>query len=123
MNLTHIAQNYQRLQRLSAGASCAAVVKADAYGLGAAKVATTLAAEGCDTFFVAMMEEGVSLRASLPDPAFKIYVLAGVFAGEEQTFLKHALSPVLNSPEQAQTWLSHIDAARTQGCHNALHLD
>ncbi|MFO0998350.1 MAG: alanine racemase [Alphaproteobacteria bacterium] len=47
---------------------CAAVVKADAYGLGLAEVAPALAAAGCTTFFVAHLGEGVALRAHLPSP-------------------------------------------------------
>ena len=43
-------------------AAVAAVVKADAYGLGAARVAPALADAGCDSFFVARLEEGIALR-------------------------------------------------------------
>jgi len=123
INLTNLAQNYQRLQDLSDVASCAAVVKADAYGLGAVKVVELLAQKGCETFFVALMEEGISLREALPDPKIQIYVLAGVFAGEEQSFIQHALSPVLNSPEQVTLWLPHLDSSKVKGCQSALHLD
>ena len=44
---------------------CAAVVKANAYGLGAAPVARALAAAGCRMFFVATLDEGIALRQIL----------------------------------------------------------
>ena len=58
-----------------------AVVKADAYGLGAARVGPALAAAGARSFFVALAEEGASLREALgPGPA--IYVFAGLMPGD-----------------------------------------
>src|SRR4051812_43388630 len=78
VNLGAIADNYRTLKRrLAPGADCAAVVKADAYGLGAAAVAPALAAAGCQIFFVAHVDEGISLRAVL-GPAATIYVLNGL---------------------------------------------
>jgi alanine racemase len=59
IDLAAIAGNWRRLAALlRPGASCAAVVKADAYGLGMAAVAPVLAAAGCSLFFVATLDEG-----------------------------------------------------------------
>lgn len=44
------------------GCKCMAVVKADAYGHGAVRVAETLSRVGCDAFAVAALEEGIALR-------------------------------------------------------------
>src|SRR5260370_8378119 len=52
---------------------CAAVLKADAYGTGATTVGPRLAAEGCRQFFVAPIQDGISLRKPLPD--HPIYVI------------------------------------------------
>ena len=57
VRLGAIAENYKAFQRLAGPAAVAGVVKADAYGLGAELVAPALAAAGCDTFFVARLEE------------------------------------------------------------------
>src|SRR3954469_1654474 len=73
---------------------CAAVMKADAYGTGAAIVGPRLAAEGCRHFFVAHVEEGLALRAVVPDHA--IYVLNGLLPGTEGEFVDARLTPVLN---------------------------
>ena len=64
VRLGAVAANYRACQRLAGPAAVAGVVKADAYGLGVAPVAPALAAAGCDTFFVARLEEGVALRAA-----------------------------------------------------------
>ncbi|RVD66494.1 alanine racemase, partial [Mesorhizobium sp. M4A.F.Ca.ET.029.04.2.1] len=73
IDLGAIRENYRRLKARLGAAQCAGVVKADGYGLGAAEVARALAAEGCTSFFVALLAEGVALRRALgPGPA--IYV-------------------------------------------------
>ncbi|UYN97940.1 MAG: alanine racemase [Enhydrobacter sp.] len=81
---------------------CAAVLKADAYGTGAAVVGPRLAAEGCRHFFVAHVDEGVALRAVLPDPA--IYVLNGLLPGTDADFVEHRLTPALNHLGQLNAW-------------------
>ncbi len=104
VDLGAIADNYRTLKRrLAPGADCAAVVKADAYGLGAAAVAPALAAAGCEIFFVAHVDEGISLRAVL-GPAATIYVLNGPAPGAEKECLSAALRPVLNSLAQIAAW-------------------
>ena len=52
IDLNAIVANWLLLRGMLAGAECAAVVKADAYGLGADRVAPALARAGCKTFFV-----------------------------------------------------------------------
>ena len=82
IDLDAIAANWRALDALSAPAvETAAVVKADAYGLGAARVGPALAAAGARTFFVALAEEGAALREALgPGPA--IFVFAGLMPGD-----------------------------------------
>jgi alanine racemase len=84
-------------------ARCAAVVKADAYGLGAARVAPVLAAEGCDTFFVAHLAEGIALREILGVKP-EIFILNGLPPGAEPACTAHNLVPVLNSEPQLAAW-------------------
>lgn len=104
IDLGAVAANYRLLRERAAPAMCAAVVKADAYGLGAAHVAPTLYGAGCRLFFVAQLEEGVSLRRHLP-PDATIAVLNGNLPGTEPDFAEHHLVPVLNSMEQVAAWL------------------
>src|SRR5262245_41310232 len=93
-----VAANYRTLRALAAQAECAAVVKADAYGLGIVQVAATLWNEGCRTFFVATLDEGERLRALLPEAA--IYVLAGLMPGTEALYRAQILHSVLNSDDE-----------------------
>ncbi|MGE0660459.1 MAG: alanine racemase, partial [Reyranellaceae bacterium] len=62
IDLDAIAANWRLLAQRAKPADCAAVVKADGYGLGAAQVARRLQDEGCRWFFVAHLEEAVTLR-------------------------------------------------------------
>jgi alanine racemase len=81
---------------------CAAVLKADAYGTGAAIVGPRLAAEGCRQFFVAHLDEGIALRGVVPDHS--IYVLNGLLPGTEADFVEFGLTPVLNHLGQLNAW-------------------
>src|ERR1700675_4382603 len=86
IDLAGIAANWRLLARQAAPASCAAVVKANAYGLGAAPVARTLAAAGCRMFFVATLDEGILLRQALGDKP-EIAVFNGPLPGTAAHFL------------------------------------
>ncbi|MEM9683775.1 MAG: alanine racemase [Pseudomonadota bacterium] len=106
VDLDALAANYRLLAERAAPARCAAVVKSDGYGLGAAPVARALHAAGCDTFFVAHLVEGVSLREDLShlESHPEIYVLNGLMPSEEPVFREHDLMPVLNDLGQIEQW-------------------
>lgn len=103
IDLGAVRDNYRTLRARLGGATCAAVLKADAYGLGADRIAPVLAAEGCRHFFVAHLEEGIALRPHVPEAA-EIYVLHGPMPGGEEATLAHRLIPVLNSLQQIDGW-------------------
>ena len=100
VDLDAIVANWRALDALSApSVETAAVVKADAYGLGAAAVGPALARAGARSFFVAIAEEGARLRAALgPGPA--IHVFAGLMPGDADLVRGHDLVPCLNSAAQ-----------------------
>jgi alanine racemase len=104
IDLDAIAANYRKIASMAAPAHAAAVVKADAYGLGLAPVTRALAGAGCEIFFVAHFTEGVALRAILKKA--RIYVLHGLPADAAQSYMAHALSPVLNSLSELALWRS-----------------
>ena len=100
VDLGAIAANWRALDAMTA-CETAAVIKADAYGLGVDKVAPALAAAGAKSFFVAQAEEGVAARQALgPDP--RIFVFSGPMAGDIALCLEHDLLPLVNSPRQAE---------------------
>jgi alanine racemase len=113
IDLAAIAENYRLLQEQAQTAACAAVVKADAYGLGAEKVAPVLARAGCRQFFVAHLNEGIELRRILGSSA-TIAVLHGPPAGTEADFLAHDVVPVLNSLDQVSRWAATALSAGTK---------
>ncbi|WP_374303365.1 alanine racemase [Paracoccus sp. (in: a-proteobacteria)] len=113
IDLQAIVANWTALAAKAPGARAAAVVKADAYGLGAAKVAPALYQAGARDFFVALASEGRALRPLLPGDA-RINVLSGHMDGADLT----GLVPVLNSPEQF-----FRDRARRPGKPFAIQLD
>lgn len=117
VDLGQIARNYNALKAFSGLADMAAVVKADAYGLGAKHVSQALYEAGCREFFVAQLEEGVELTECLNDDV-RIYVLNGPAISEVRFFTEHNLIPVLNSYEQCEEW-----ARWGKGLPCALHFD
>lgn len=102
VDLGAIAANYAILQAAAGGQELAGVLKADAYGLGAAAVAPVLWRAGCRTYFTAKLDEGMAVRAILPEAV--VYVLEGVAAAEIETFLVNELRPVLNQPGELELW-------------------
>ena len=82
IDLDAIAANWRALDRMTGGGvQTAAVVKADAYGLGVTRVARALAGAGARRFFVAAAEEGAAVRQAL-GPGPQIAVLSGHMAGD-----------------------------------------
>ena len=95
IDIPAILANHAALAARAPGARAAAVVKADAYGLGATRVAPALYRAGVRDFFVALAAEGRAIRPHLPQDA-RISVLSGHMEGADLT----GLTPVLNSPAQ-----------------------
>lgn len=110
IDLRVLAGNWRALAALVAPAECAAVVKADAYGLGAAKVVPALSAAGCRTFFVATVSEATQVRALAP--ASVIYVLDGLLPGSADALGSIAARPVLSSPDQVREWAAASPSLR-----------
>lgn len=109
IDLSCLVANWNRLRSLAPGAEVAAMVKADAYGLGADRIAPALAAAGCREFFVADIGEGASLRAVLPEA--DIFVLSGALPGTDADLDAQRLVPVLNSRAQIDRWAARARRA------------
>ncbi|MBC9072114.1 alanine racemase [Thauera sp. CAU 1555] len=103
IDLAAICDNWRLLKARLGGAECAAVVKADAYGLGAARVAPALYRAGCRHFFVAHLDEALALGPALAADATR-YVLHGPLPGSEAEFAAQGIIPVLNSLPQLAAW-------------------
>ena len=101
IDLDALASNFRAVKRLvGAGVRVMCVVKADAYGHGAAACARRLAAEGADWFAVALPEEGFELRRSgVSQP---ILCLAGFWEGQAGRCVAEKLTPVVYGFEVAE---------------------
>lgn len=102
VDLGALTRNYRKLKSIATPAECASVVKANAYGLGVTQVAPALYAEGCRTFFIATLAEGIALRSLLPRAT--IYVLNGLPLGCAEEFARAKLTPVLNTLAEVEEW-------------------
>lgn len=100
IDLDAIAANWRALDAMT-GHNCqtSAVIKADGYGLGAGRVASTLAKAGARRFFVAVAEEGAEVRRALGKGP-EIAVLSGHMEGDTDRIRGHALTPMVNSIDQ-----------------------
>ena len=120
IDLSAIAQNWASLARLVSPADCGAVVKADAYGLGAAKVIPALAAAGCRSFFVATPQEAADARRLAGSAA--LYVLDGLLPGAGDILIEAAAIPVLSNPDSVREW-AQIARSRDIRLPAALQID
>jgi alanine racemase len=116
IDLGALARNFKLLAERAAPAECAAVVKADAYGLGLEPVMRALLAAGCRTFFVATAGEGARARAVTRDAI--IYVFNGAPPGSGPLLLSQELRPVLNSIDEIAEWVALAPTKLA-----ALHID
>ena len=120
VDLHPIRANWRALAQRVAPAGCAAVVKADAYGLGAARVIPTLYQAGCRNFFVATIEEARKARGYAPGAT--IYVFDGILPGSAGDIAAIGARPVMTSIEEAQSWAA-LAAEDATAPPAALHVD
>ncbi|HWD13258.1 alanine racemase [Pseudochrobactrum sp. sp1633] len=109
IDLAALRANYQIISKAISPTRAAAVVKADAYGLGADKVAPQFYAAGCRDFFVAHLSEALKLQPHIGKDAV-IYVLNGLQPRTEKLCADSNIVPVLNSLEQVRNW---VDLSRS----------
>ncbi|MBR1218807.1 alanine racemase [Bradyrhizobium sp. U87765 SZCCT0131] len=103
IDLSAVRANYRHIRDRVRPAAAGAVVKANAYGLGAVRVVTALLKDGCRDFFVAQLSEARELRAHLPS-GVALYVLNGLQAGAEAEAIALGVTPALNTPQQVAAW-------------------
>lgn len=103
IRLDAVAKNWQCLNHKVIGAECAAVVKANAYGLGVASVTECLFAAGCRTFFVATMDEAIELRQALQED-YRLVVFGGQAAPYPEECVHYEITPILITYEQILNW-------------------
>src|SRR6478735_639270 len=102
VDLDAIIANWRKLEKTAVPAECSAVIKADAYGCGAAQVSRALSKAGCKTFFVATIEEARTVREAVPEAA--IYVLGGYFQNTGEHYARINCRPVIGDLNELAEW-------------------
>lgn len=120
VDLGAIIRNWQALDKVSAGALTGAAVKADGYGVGIVAASKALFAAGARFFFVATPDEGLAVRAALPEAY--IFVLNGLHPGSAALYVAERLMPVLNSLPMLEEWMVAC-LGRNEALPAALHFD
>ncbi len=105
IDLDALAENYQLLNKLSGKTRCAAVVKADAYGLGVIPVVDRLIRENCKIFFVANLNEACQIRKASPD--ISIFNMGGLNPNTANIHCNNNITPVLNTTDEIIEWANH----------------
>lgn len=101
VSLKAITQNLRTVRRhIGPKPEILAVVKSNAYGLGAVPVTKALEKAGANRFGVTCSNEGIELReAGVRRP---ILVLTGFWPGEEKRFIEHRLTPTVTRVEDVK---------------------
>ena len=120
VDLGRIAANWLALADKVAPARCAAVVKADAYGLGAERVIAALTRAGCTTFFIATPDEAETARKIAPSA--EIFALDGLVGNAAAPFAHLGVKPVLSTLDDVVAW-SALCRARGEALPAAIHID
>jgi len=118
IRLGAVAENYRHVARVADTASVGAAVKGNAYGLGLEPVVLRLWEEGCREFFVANVDEGIAVRALLPDAVVNVF--NGAMPGTEQALVEHRLVPLVITGGQLDRWratAAHRNVTLPVGLH------
>jgi alanine racemase len=113
VSLQAIVRNLRTIRRhIGPKPQILAVVKSNAYGLGAVPVAKALQKAGAERFGVTCANEGVELRESgIRKP---ILVLTGFWPGEEKRFITNRLTPSVTRLEDVRALERAAKSARVK---------
>ena len=124
-----LAENYRLLTEAAGpGVSVLAVVKADAYGHGAALCSPVLVRAGAEWLGVTDAAEGVAVRAALAEAGIaaaqqpRVLLMSGLLAEDAEAIVEHRLTPVVWTVEQME-WLAAAAAERAVTEPLAVHLE
>jgi len=122
-----LAGNYRLLKDAAGGETAVlAVVKANAYGHGAAVCAPVLARAGAEWLGVTDVAEGAAVRGALTlagiarEEQPEILVMSGLLREDAEDVVRHGLTPVVWLKEQME-WLA--EAAGPSGVAVPVHLE
>ena len=106
ISLEDIKTNWKSINKASKG-KAAAVVKANAYGMGMSRIVEALLEAGCCYFYVANIYEGLKLRKKFNSKKISIAIFEGYFEGNQKIYAENNLIPILNSLEQLKRFKNY----------------
>lgn len=114
INLANIAKNYNTIRKkLNPNVKCAAMVKGNAYGIGAIPISNALTHAGCEDFWVSNVDEAIILRKECKKA--NIYVLHGMMCNEScKVCTEYNFMPILNDFFQLELWETHAKNTNNQ---------
>ncbi len=119
VDLDAILENYRAARALvGEGTTVIPVLKADAYGMGAAEVGRLLAREGARLFAVATGDEAERLMRALPEDA-KVLLMGLAGRGQMARLIRAGMPLTLFSERQG---LAIVEAAREAGQTAEVHV-
>ncbi len=113
ISLDDIKYNWKLINTASNG-KAAAVLKANAYGMGMVKVARALFETGCNYFYVANIFEGLKLRKKFNSNKISIAIFEGYLEGNQKIYAENNLTPILNSLEQLKRFKNFSETKLVQ---------
>ncbi len=102
IDLDALASNMREVKYMAGKARVCAVIKADGYGHGAARVAPTLLENGADMFAVATVDEAFEIRELYPE--VPILVLGGVNPMLAPELAAENIAVAVDSPEKLKAF-------------------
>ncbi len=120
IDLGAVRRNVRRLRSALEGAELWAVVKADAYGHGAAEVARVAVEEGAGALCVVTAGEGVALRDRLPDA--RILVMGPCFGDDLERVRNAGLELAVSQPPFPEGLPLHLKVDTGMGRYGLLEL-
>src|SRR5579863_4738635 len=113
ISLKAILQNLQVIRRqIGPKPKILAVVKSNAYGLGAVPIAKSLQKAGVEWFGVTCANEGAELRDS--GIKKRILILTGFWPGEEKRLIQEGLTPTVSRVEDLRLLERAAKSARVK---------
>lgn len=107
IDLSRVVANYRKVSSLT-NAQIAAVIKANAYGLGAKQIAASLYKSGCQDFYLACLDEIAEVVTYVKGA--KIYLFNSIDSHEFDYVVEHKIIPVLNTWKDIEAWSGHARA-------------
>lgn len=107
VDLSVIARNVRQLRKISRSKYFCAVVKADGYGHGAVKVASTALENGADRLAVATVDEALEIRATFPNTP--VHIMGEIPRGCAQMLANQNIEATVSSLAHGERLQAEIE--------------